>query len=459
MPPVSRKIIRRVPRWFVRLTTRIAPAAAAISAAMLLWHAAHDDPVAFDSAPAPLIYNNAANAPVAPASAATAGPAGLRPIHVQQAGVAVATIEIVVGRNDTLDRIFRRMALDKGDLQAIRNLPGIRQSIDFLKPGESIKVTHSDGAIEELTRKVSDTETLKVVRADDGFAAQMIDNPTETRIRTATATIDSSLFQAAESAGIADGTTLRLANIFAWDIDFVLDLREGDHFTAVYEEIYQGGHKLRDGEILSAEFVNDGKVLRAVRFAPEGGQAGYYTPQGVPLRKAFLRTPVEFTRISSAFNPHRVHPILNRIRGHMGTDYAAPAGTPVHASGDGRVSFEGRRGGYGNALMLSHNTSVATLYGHLARFAPHLHVGSRVQQGEIIGYVGMTGLATGPHLHYEYLVGGVHKNPQTVQLPTAQPLNADTLRHFREQTAALLGRLDPPPAAQVAANSPALSVN
>ena len=314
-PPVSCNIIRRVPRWYDRLTARIAPVAAAMSAAMLLWHAAHDGPVAFDSTPAPLIYNNAANAPVAPASAATAGAAGLHQLHVQQAGVAVATIEIVVGRNDTLDRIFRRMALDKGDLQAIRNLPGIRQSIDFLKPGESIKVTHSDGAIEELTRKVSDTETLKVVRADDGFAAQMIDNPTETRIRTATATIDSSLFQAAESAGIADGTTLRLANIFAWDIDFVLDLREGDHFTAVYEEIYQGGQKLRDGEILSAEFVNDGKVLRAVRFAPQGGQAGYYTPQGLPLRKAFLRTPVEFTRISSAFNPHRLHPILNRIRG------------------------------------------------------------------------------------------------------------------------------------------------
>jgi len=445
-PIEPRNVIRQVPRWVERLTTRVAPAAAALSAAMLLWHAAHDAPAPFDLAPAPLIYKDAQNQPP-PAAPAAAGT-----LHVQQAGVAVSTIEVVVGRNDTLDRIFRRMALDTGDLQAIRNLPGIRQSIDFLKPGESIRVTHHDGEIKELSRKVSETETLKVVREDAGFAAQMIDNPTEVKLRTATATIDSSLFQAAEAAGISDGTTLRLANIFAYDIDFALDLREGDHFTAVYEEIYQNGRKLRDGEIVAAEFVNDGKVVRAVRYTPDGGPSGYYTPQGRPLRKAFLRTPVEFTRISSVFNPHRLHPILNTIRGHMGTDYAAPVGTPVHAAGDGRVSFAGRRGGYGNAIMLTHSTSVATLYGHLSRFAPHLHVGERVQQGEVIGYVGMTGLATGPHLHYEYLVGGVHKDPQKVQLPAAEPLSADALRQFQLQTTPLLGRLEPQPAAQVATN-------
>ncbi len=445
--PAPQSVIRQVPRWVERLTTRVAPAAAALSAAMLLWHAAHDAPAPFDQAPAPLIYRDAGNQPAVIAAA----PATNGALHVQQAGVAVSTIEVVVGRNDTLDRIFRRMALDTGDLQAIRNLPGIRQSIDFLKPGESIKLTHHDGEIKELSRKVSETETLKVVRQDAGFAAQMIDNPTETRLRTATATIDSSLFQAAESAGLADGTTLRLANIFAYDIDFALDLREGDHFTAVYEEVYQNGRKLRDGEIVAAEFVNDGKVIRAVRYAPQGGTPGYYTPQGRPLRKAFLRTPVEFTRISSIFNPHRLHPILNTIRGHMGTDYAAPVGTPVHAAGDGRVSFAGRRGGYGNAIMLTHSTSVATLYGHLSRFAPHLRVGERVQQGEVIGYVGMTGLATGPHLHYEYLVGGVHKNPQTVQLPAAEPLSAAALRQFQLETAPLLGRLEPQPATQVAA--------
>ena len=197
----------------------------------------------------------------------------------------------------------------------------------------------------------------------------MIDNPVQTRIRTATATIDSSLFQAAEAADISDIVALKLANVFAWDIDFVLDIREGDRFTAVYEQIYQDGKYLRDGELLAAEFVNDGKLYRAVRFVAADGSVGYYTPDGQPMRKAFLRAPVEFTRVSSVFNPHRLHPILNLIRGHMGTDYAAPIGTPVHAAGDGRVELRGRRGGYGNAVVLAHSNSVSTLYGHMSRFA------------------------------------------------------------------------------------------
>ena len=216
---------------------------------------------------------------------------------------------------------------------------------------------------------MSETQTLDIVRQDAGFAAKLIDNPVETRIRTATATIDSSLFQAAEAASISDAVALKLANVFAWDIDFVLDIREGDRFTAVYEQIYQDGKYLRDGEVLAAEFVNDGKVYRAVRFVSDTGSAGYYTPDGAPMRKAFLRAPVEFTRVSSVFNPHRLHPILNLIRGHMGTDYAAPTGTPVHAAGDGRVSFAGWRGGYGNAVVLAHTNSISTLYGHMSRFA------------------------------------------------------------------------------------------
>jgi murein DD-endopeptidase MepM/ murein hydrolase activator NlpD len=377
-------------------------------------------------------------------------------VVIQQASVA-SFIEVVVGRNDTLDAIFRRMSLNKSDLAAIRALPGIRQSLDFLRPGDAIKLTHSDGDIKELIRKVSETQTLDVVRQASGFEAKMIDNPIETRVRTATATIDSSLFQAAGAADISDGVALKLANVFAWDIDFVLDIREGDRFTAVYEQIYQNGKYLRDGEVLAAEFVNNGKTYRAVRFVADSGSIGYYTPSGLAMRKAFLRAPVEFTRVSSAFNPHRQHPILNTIRGHMGTDYAAPTGTPVHAAGDGRVSFAGQRGGYGNALVLTHGSSVSTLYGHLSRFARNVHIGTHVQQGEVIGYVGMTGLATGPHLHYEYLMNGVHRNPQTVQLPGAEPLRAEALQRFRDAAAPLIADLTPQPAPSptVAADKPA----
>jgi murein DD-endopeptidase MepM/ murein hydrolase activator NlpD len=372
------------------------------------------------------------------------------PVIVQQASVA-SIIEVVVGRNDTLDGIFRRMALNKSDLAAIRALPGIRQSLDFLKPGDAIKLTHTDGDIKELTRKVSETQTLDVVRQTAGFEAKMIDNPVETRIRTASATIDSSLFQAAAAADISDMVALKLANVFAWDIDFVLDIREGDRFTAVYEQIYQQGKYLRDGDVLAAEFVNNGKVYRAVRFVSDSGNAGYYTPNGAAMRKAFLRAPVEFTRVSSAFNPHRQHPILNTIRGHMGTDYAAPTGTPVHAAGDGRVSFAAWRGGYGNAVVITHGSNVSTLYGHMSRFARNVHVGTHVQQGEVIGYVGMTGLATGPHLHYEYLTNGVHRNPQTVKLPGAEPLHGEALQRFRDMAAPLVAGLQRPAPAPAAA--------
>ena len=415
-----------------RLTLLI-PYAAALSAALILGYAAHDNHPSTT-----LVSPPGAKLPAAVANAPMPHP----PIIAQQASVAAA-IEVIVGRNDTLDAIFRRMALHTADLAAIRRLPGIRQSLDFLKPGDAIKLTQSEGAIQELTRRLSETQTLDVVRGDAGFAAKLIDNPVQTRIRTATATIDSSLFQAAEAAAISDSVALKLANVFAWDIDFVLDIREGDRFTAVYEQIYQDGKYRRDGAVLAAEFVNCGKVYRAVRFVTDAGGAGYYTADGVPMRKAFLRAPVEFTRVSSVFNPHRMHPILNRIRGHMGTDYAAPTGTPVLSAGDGRVSFAGRRGGYGNVLVLAHSRSVSTLYGHMARFAKHIRVGNHVQQGEVIGYVGMTGLATGPHLHYEYLVNGVHQNPQTVRLPGAEPLHAAALQKFLTQAAPLLADLTP----------------
>jgi murein DD-endopeptidase MepM/ murein hydrolase activator NlpD len=403
-------------------------------------------------APPSMAGDTAPARPLADAAAASSSSVPTAPpIVAQQASVA-SIIEVVVGRNDTLDAIFRRMSLNKADLAAIRSLPGIRQSLDFLKPGDAIKLTHTDGDIKELTRKVSETQTLDVVRQDSGFEAKMINNPVEVRVRRASATIDSSLFQAAGAADISDMVALKLANVFAWDIDFVLDIREGDRFTAVYEQVYQDGKYLRDGEVLAAEFVNNGKMYRAVRFVSDSGSVGYYSPNGSAMRKAFLRAPVEFTRVSSAFNPHRHHPILNLIRGHMGTDYAAPTGTPVHAAGDGHVSFAGRRGGYGNAIVLAHGANISTLYGHMSRFARNVRMGTRVQQGDVIGFVGMTGLATGPHLHYEYLIGGVHRNPQTVQLPGAEPLRAQELQRFREAAAPMIAALSPPqPAAPPAA--------
>jgi murein DD-endopeptidase MepM/ murein hydrolase activator NlpD len=380
----------------------------------------------------------------APAQAVPAVPPPVMPPPA--AFPAADTSDVIVGRNDTLDAIFKRLSLDPADLAAIRQMPGMRQNLDFLKPGDVIRLKHDGATVKELSRKISEVQTVHIVRKDAGFEASTSDDPVEMRTRTASATIDSSLFQAAESARISDIVALKLANIFGWDIDFVLDIREGDRFTAVYQQVYQDGKYLRDGDVLAAEFVNNGRVYRAVRFVNDAGAVGYYSPDGKPMRKAFLRAPVEFTRVSSVFNPHRMHPILNLIRGHMGTDYAAPTGTPVMAAGDGHVTFAGRRGGYGNAIVLSHGSEISTLYGHMSRFGRNIRVGSQVQQGQVIGYVGMTGLATGPHLHYEYLVNGVHKDPQSVKLPGAEPLRAEILVRFHSDTAALLADLSPQPA-------------
>ncbi len=193
-----------------------------------------------------------------------------------------------------------------------------------------------------------------------------------------------------------------LAEIFQYDIDFVLDIQSGDRFTVVYEEVFQDGERLRTGNILAAKFINEGREYRAVRYVDDKGHGEYFTPDGRSLRKAFIRAPVQFSRISSRFNPSRRHPVLNTIRAHRGVDYAAPVGTPVRAAGEGRVRFVGRQGGYGNVIELEHGSGVVTVYGHLSRFAAQMRRGQRVELGKVIGYVGKTGLATGPHLHYEY---------------------------------------------------------
>ena len=224
----------------------------------------------------------------------------------------------------------------------------------------------------------------------------------------------------------------------------MLDIQQGDRFTVVYEEVFQDGVRLRSGNILAAKFVNEGREYRAVRYVDDKGRGEYFTPDGRSLRKAFIRAPVQFSRISSRFNPSRRHPVLNTIRAHRGVDYAAPTGTPVRAAGEGRVRYVGRQGGYGNVIELEHGSGVVTVYGHLSRFAKGLHRGQRVELGKVIGYVGSTGLATGPHLHYEYRVRGVHKNPQTVPLPDALPIPADQRDQFLATTADLVNLLDIP---------------
>jgi murein DD-endopeptidase MepM/ murein hydrolase activator NlpD len=303
---------------------------------------------------------------------------------------------------------------------------------------------HRGGELVGLERKLSDSETLKVTRDVNGFSTDVLENPLEIRTHSASAFIESSLFQAASDAGLNERVAFDLAEIFQYDIDFVLDIQSGDRFSVVYEEVFQDGVALRTGNILAAKFVNQGREYRAVRYVDAQGSAQYFTPDGRSLRKAFIRAPVQFSRISSRFNPSRRHPVLNRIRAHKGVDYAAPIGTPVRAAGEGRVRFIGRQGGYGNVIELEHGSGVVTVYGHMSRFASKLKRGQRVELGSVIGYVGMTGLATGPHLHYEYRIRGRHQNPQTVPLPDAEPIEASEREHFLAATAELVNSLDLP---------------
>ncbi|HEX7081730.1 MAG TPA: M23 family metallopeptidase [Gammaproteobacteria bacterium] len=369
------------------------------------------------------------------------------------ADAAATMLDLVVKPGDSLDRLFRRNGLSLADLAAMVRLEDVASYLKLLKPGDTIRVAHRGGQVLSLFRQIDDTKMLSIARADAGFDAHTVDLPVDVREKIAHGTIDTSLFEAATDAGMSDSLTMSLARIFQWDIDFIQDVRVGDTFTVIYEEHWRDGEKLGDGPIIAAEFVNRGRSYRAARYTDALGRADYFTPDGRSVRKAFLRAPVDFTRISSNFDLNRRHPVLNTIRAHRGVDYAAPTGTPVRAAGDGKIKFRGRNGGYGNAVILQHGGGITTLYAHLSRFGKQ-SVGTRVKQGDIIGYVGSTGLATGPHLHYEYRVNGVHRNPRTVPLPPADPVPEQYRADFEAQTAPLWRRLDAESAARYATALP-----
>ena len=331
-------------------------------------------------------------------------------------------LSLTIGRGDTLDKLFRKHDLDLGQLSQIARLDEARKRFRQLKPGDEFLIRHDDGDLVSMYSNLSLTSALKIERTEEGYAAEVVERPIEKRKRMAYGVIDTSLFESAAAAGLSDRVIMNIAGIFAWDVDFVLDIRVGDNYYVQYEEIWQDGEHVMDGEIIAAEFNNNGRKHTAIRFIDDEGRSDYFTPDGHSVRKAFIRAPVDFTRISSNFNPRRRHPILNTIRAHRGVDYAAPRGTPIKAAGDGKVIFRGKKSGYGNTVILQHGGNITTLYAHMSRFAQP-RVGSRVRQGQTIGYVGATGLATANHLHYEYRLNGVHRNPRTVELPQADPID------------------------------------
>ena len=348
---------------------------------------------------------------------------------------------VTIRSGDTLSGIFDRVGLSQQELHRLLQQKEARERLRSIRPGKKLSFElGEENRLQRLSYLIDPTQTFEVRRDGDSFRTATIQHPLERRTRFASGVIDSSLFLAAQRAGLSDKTTMEMADIFGWDIDFALDIRAGDRFSVLYEELYRDGEKVRDGDILAAEFSNRGKTYVAVRYTTPDGRSGYYSPDGMQMRKPFLRTPVKFTRISSRFGK-RFHPILNRMRNHKGVDYAAPTGTPIRATADGKVLFKGRKGGYGRTVILQHGKRYSTLYAHMSRYGK-IRTGQRVRQGQVIGYVGQSGRATGPHLHYEFRINGVHRNPLTVRLPKSLPIEKRYLEDFRARTEKVLALLE-----------------
>ena len=350
---------------------------------------------------------------------------------------------LTVKSGDTLAKLLSRAGLNAQQVHELISTDKNTKKLTRIFPGNVFKAYVDDqGVLQRLTHEINETKKLEVKRENGKLSSRVIELPVDIRYAFAQGTINSSLFLAAQKAGLADKSTMELAGIFGWDIDFALDMRKGDSFSVMYEEIYRDGKKLRNGAIISAEFTNQNKTYQAIRFTTSDGDTSYYAPDGTSMRKTFLRTPVEFSRISSRFSLNRKHPILNKIRSHKGVDYAAPTGTPIRSTGDGKITFRGRKGGYGKTIVIQHGSRYSTLYAHMSRYAKGMRSGQKVKQGKVIGYIGSTGLATGPHLHYEFRVDGVHRNPLTVKFPQAEPLPKKYKAEFKKVTNRLLAQLE-----------------
>jgi murein DD-endopeptidase MepM/ murein hydrolase activator NlpD len=345
-------------------------------------------------------------------------------------------------RGDTLAALLDRVGVDDAETGRLLRSPQAARLFRLLHPGTTVEAkTGEDGKLQSLWFLSGRGTLLSLDRVDDGFSFSEQQADLARRIEMKSGEITSSLFGATDAAGVPDGIAVQIADIFAGDVDFRRDLRRDDRFTVVYEAFYHEGRAIRSGQVLAAEFVNQKKAYRAVWFQDVDGKGGYYTPAGKNLRKAFLRSPLEFSRITSGFGM-RNHPIFHQWRAHRGVDYAAPAGTRVKATADGMVESAGRKNSYGNLVVLRHNGSVSTWYAHLNGFARGIRKGARVAQGDVIGYVGQSGWATGPHLHYEFHVNNQNRNPLTIAFPAAQPVSAQRLAAFRQAVEPLAARLD-----------------
>lgn len=360
---------------------------------------------------------------------------------------------VVVANGDTLSTVFAKVGLSPAVMHAVLASSPDAKQLSRLKIGQTLEFQLTEqGELASLRSKLNSLETLALEQTPKGYVFKKEQVKPEVSTVYARGEIDSSLFLAAKRAGLSHNLTMDLANVFGYDIDFALDIRKGDSFEVIYEEKTVEGQRVGTGNILAARFTNRGKTYSAVRYTSKDGTTSYYNADGTSMRKAFIRTPVDFARISSRFSNGRKHPILNKIRAHKGVDYAAPHGTPIKSAGDGKVLLAGRKGGYGNTVIIQHGQRYRTLYAHMQGFAKGVRNGSTVTQGQIIGYIGTTGLSTGPHLHYEFQVDGVHVDPLGLKLPMADPIAKSEMPRFMQQSQPLMARMDEERATMLALN-------
>jgi len=349
---------------------------------------------------------------------------------------------VTVRSGDSLAAIFGRAGLSPLEVHRVVNSDERVKALRRIYPGDEIQFRVSDDKqLQALRYKLDNTRTLQVDRVDDDFRVDIHEEVLETRVLHSTGTIERSLFLSGRRAGLSQRQIMQFMSVFEWQVDFNREIREGDTFSVMYEAHYLNGERVEEGRILAAKLTNRNRRLNALHYELPDGTRGYFGPDGQNMRKAFMRRPIQNARISSGFNRNRKHPVLGVHRPHLGTDFAAPTGTPIMASGSGRVVHRGRKGGYGNTVIIQHNNRYRTLYAHMSRYANGIREGSRVEQGQVIGYVGRSGLATGPHLHYEFMVNGSHRNPMTVELPSGDPVPQEHMSDFRAMTAGLLAQL------------------
>lgn len=351
-------------------------------------------------------------------------------------------IDYDVRSGDTLTSLFKRAGLSARDVYQVSQATSENKVLSRLYPGQTLSFLIQEGQLQKLRFTQDRLNSVEIVRTDDGYNTQTQSRTPDIKPHIVSGTINSSLFVDAGRAGLSDNMIMQMAQILGWDVDFALDIRKNDRFRVLYEEKFLDGEKIGEGDILAVEFVNQGESFAAVRYTDSKGDSNYFTPDGQSMRKAFLRSPVDFRRISSNFNPARLHPVLGTKRPHRGVDYAAATGTPIKASGDGKIIWRGTKGGYGRCIIVQHGGNITTLYAHMNGYKSGLSTGSRVKQGQVIGYVGKSGLASGPHLHYEFRVNGVHKNPVTVKLPHAEPVAKSERAAFQQEASRLMAMLD-----------------